>query len=482
MHSHELRSDERPVADQLLVDIANYVVDYYLSSSEAFETSRYVLLDAIACALMALRFPECAKLAGPIIPGATMAGGARVIGTHYELDPAQAAFAIGTQIHWLEFNDVFIGTEAVHPSDNLGAMLAVADWRSRKAQREGGKPTTIRELLTATIKAHEIHGCLAMENDFGRLGLDHSILARVASAAAATALLGGSKEDIVAAVSNAWVDGGTLRTFRHAPNSGPRKGWAAGDACRRAVIHALAALDGEPGSPTALSAPTWGVSDALLAGRGLELARSFGSHVVENVVLRLANPGEVHGQTAVECAIALHAEVVGRVDRIARIVIETQQAALREIDRAGTLAAPADRDHSLQFMVAVSLLTGRLSSTDYEGQDALAPRIDELRAKMEVRENPAFTRDYLDPDKRAIGNAVQVFFDDGTATARISIDCPLGHRERRVEGLPRLLEKFERAVAGHLPRRRSKRVLDLVNDVMQFENTAVHEVIDLLAP
>lgn len=481
MGSQDLRSAESPAPDQPLVDIANYVADYYLSSSEAFETARYVLLDSVACALMALRFPECAKLAGPIVPGATMTGGARVLGTHRELDPAQAAFAIGTQIAWLGFNDAFIGDELVHPSDNLGAILAVADWSSRKAQREGGKPVTIRQVLTSAIKAHEIQGCHALKNDLERAGLDHSILVRVASAAVTTAMLGGGKDDIVAAVSNAWADGGTLRVCRHAPNVGPRRGWAAGDACRRAVIHALAALDGEPGCPTVLSAPTWGFADALLGGRSFEFGRSFGSHVVENVVFRLAHPGEVHAQTAVEAALVLHPEVAGRVDRIARVVVETQAAGLRILDRSGPLATAAERDHCLQYMVAVPLLHGRLSAADYEEPVAADPRLAALCAKTEVREDPAFTRDYLDPGKRTIGNAVQVFFDDGQSTSRIAIHSPAGHRERRVEGIPRLMEKFERAVCGHLARRRAERVLGLVNDVMRFENTPVQEFLDQLA-
>lgn len=482
MDFHAPRSAARPEPDQLLVDIANYVADYYLSSSEAFEIARYMLLDSIACALMALRFPECAKLVGPIVPGATMAGGARVPGTHHELDPAQAAFAIGTQIRWLDLNDAWIGAEPSHPSDNLGAILALGDWLSRRSLRAGGKPITIRQLLTWAIKAHEIHGCHASKNDFGRTGFDHVVLVRIASAAVGTAMLGGSKEDIVAAVSNAWVDGGPLRTYREAPNTGSRQGWAAGDACRRAVIHALNALDGETGCPTALSAPGVGVSDALLGGRPLKFERGFGSQVIENIVFRPAYPGEIHAQTAVECALALHPEVAGRIDRVERIVIETQKAGLERLARSGPLATRADRSHCLAYLVAVPLVLGRLSAYDFEDEIAADPRIDELRTKTEVRENPEFTRDYLDPERRLIGNAVQVHFDDGSSTARIAIDTPIGHRERRLEAVPMLIRKFESAVAGHFPRRRVDRILDLVNDVMRFENTPVHEFVDLLVP
>lgn len=482
MGSHDLRSAEHPAPDQPLVDIANYVADYYLSSSEAFETARYVLLDSVACALLALRFPECVKMLGPIVPGATMAGGARVPGTHHELDPAQAAFAIGTQIRWLEFNDAFIGAEPGHPSDNLGAILAVGDWLSRKAQREGGKPVTIRQVLAWAIKAHEIQGCYASRNPFARLGLDHVVLVRVASTAVATAMLGGSKDDIAAAVSNAWIDGATLRIYRDASGAGARKGWAAGDACRRAVVHAFNALAGERGCPTVLSEPTSGFLAAVFGGRTFEFERSFGSHVIENVVFRPAAPGEVHGQTAVECALALHPEVAGRADAIDRIVVETQGAALRSIDRTGPLADPAARDHSLQYMVAVALLRGRLTAPDFLDDVADDQRIDELCAKVSVRENPEFTRDYLDPERRWLGNAVQVHFADGTATARIVIERPVGHRERRLEGVPILMRKFASAVAGHFPSRRTDRILALVNDVMRFENTPVHEFVDLLVP
>jgi 2-methylcitrate dehydratase len=482
MDSQDLPSTANPDYDQALVDIANYVADYHLSSSEAYETARYVLLDSVACALMAQRFPECAKLTGPIVPGATMAGGARVIGTHHELDPAQAAFAIGTQVRWLDFNDVWLAADCGHPSDSLGTILALGDWLSRRAERTGGKPLTIRQLLTCTIKAHEIHGCYALGNSFARVGLDQTVLVRIASTAVATSMLGGSKADIASAVSSAWLDGGPLRAFRHTPNTGSRQWWAAGDACRRAVVHALDALRGETGCAAALTAPTWGFHDAANRGQALELAQNFGSHVIENVQFRVLHPGDFHGQSAIECAVALHPAVAGRFDRIARIAVETQDAGARNLDRPCGRANPAERGHCLQYMVAVPLLLGRLGAEEFGDETAADPRIDAACAKVEIRENPAFTRDYQHPEKRYAGSGVQVFFDDGTATDRIIVECPIGHRDRRVEALPLLNRKFELAVLAHCPRRRAERVFGLVNDVMRFEATAIHEFMDLLVP
>jgi 2-methylcitrate dehydratase len=468
--------------DQPLVDIANYVADYYLSSSEAYETARYVLLDSVACALRSLRFPECANLLGPIVPGAGMAGGARVPGTGHELDPAQAAFAIGTQIGWLEFNDTWLAAECGHPSENLGTILAVGDWLSRRAQRTGGKPLTIRELLTFTIKAHEIHGCYALRSSFARVGIDQTILVRIASTAVATAMLGGSKEDIAAAVSNAWLDGGPLRAFRHGPQAGSRRGWAAGDACRRAVLHALDALRGETGYPAALSAPTFGFHDAVNGGQPLELARGFGSHVIENVMFRVAHPGAFLGQAAIECTLALHPRVSGRLDRISKIVVEAPEAAAGLLDRADAVGDRAARSHCLRYLVAVPLVLGRLRADDFEDDVAADPRVAALQSKVEVRAHPGLTAEHQHPDRRYAGGALQVIFDDGTATERILVERPLGHRERRVEAIPLLIRKFEQAVRAHCPRRRADQILALVHDVMRFENSPVHEFLDLLAP
>jgi 2-methylcitrate dehydratase len=479
MSQQDLRSAQRPEPDQAMVDIANYVTDYYIGSSEAYTTARYMLLDSLACAMLAMRHPECVKHLGPIVPGAGLPGGARVPGTSFELDPVQAAYNIGVQVRWLDFNDTWLAAEWGHPSDNLGAILAVADYLSRKAEREHGKPVTVRDVLTAAIKAHEIQGTYAQLNSFNRVGLDHVLLVRLASTAVTTHLLGGGKEEIVNAVSNSWLDGGALRAYRHAPNAGPRKGWAAGDACRRAVTHALNAVKGVVGYPSALTAKTWGFYDVLFGGKSFDFDRPFGSYVMENVLFKISHPAEFHGQTAVECAMQLHPKVAGRLDQVERIVIETQEAALRIIDKTGPLANPADRDHCLQYMVAVPLLHGRLGAEDYSDAVAADPRIDALRAKMEVREDPAFTREYSDPEKRTIGNAVEVFFKDGSSTGKVSVDVPIGHRERRGEGIPALLQKFESAARGQLPSRKVEQILALTGDTSRFEATPIHRFVDL---
>ena len=481
MSSHDIRSAVRPDPDAPMLDIASYVADYRIDSVEAFDTARYMLLDSLACAMLAMKFPECVKHLGPLVPGAVLPGGARVPGTAWELDPVQAAYNIGVLVRWLDFNDTWLAAEWGHPSDNLGAILAVADYLSRKAVREGGTPLTVRDVLGHAIKAHEIQGCYALKNSFNRVGLDHVILVRLASTAVATAMLGGSKNDIVNAVSHSWIDNGALRTYRHAPNTGPRKSWAAGDACRRAVTHALNAVKGCVGYPSALSAKTWGFYDVAFKGKPFEFERPFGSYVMENVLFKISFPAEFHAQTAVECAMKLHPEVAARIDDIEKIVIETQEAGVRIIDKTGPLANYADRDHCIQYMVAVPLIFGRLTAGDYADAVAADPRIDSLRARMEVRENPAFTKDYFDPDKRYIGNAVQVFFRDGTKTARVAIDYPIGHRKRRAEGIPVLLAKFADALAGHLPARQVERILAVAAEPSRLDRTPIHEFVGLFA-
>ena len=480
MSTHDTRSAKRPEPDQPLVDIADYVIDYAIDSAEAYDTARYVLLDSLGTALMAMRFPECVKHLGPVVPDATLPGGARVPGTSHELDPVQAAFAIGTQIRWLDFNDTWLAAEWGHPSDNLGAILAVADYLSRKAEREGGEPLTVRDVLTWAIKAHEIQGCYALKNSFNRVGQDHVILVRLASTAVATAMLGGDKEQVVTALSHSWIDNGALRTYRHAPNTGPRKSWAAGDACRRAVIHAINAVDrGVVGYPSALSAPTWGYYDVAFGGKAFEFERPFGSYVMENVLFKISFPAEFHAQTAVECAMQLHEQVAGRLEQIDKVVIETQEAGRRIIDKTGPLANYADRDHCIQYMVAVPLIFGRLTAEDYGDAVAADPRIDTLRDKTVVSENPQFTRDYFDPDKRYIGNAVQVFFKDGSSTERVCVDYPIGHRKRRAEGIPLLLKKFDAAMRGHLPAHKARVVLEQVADPAAFDSMPVQRFMEL---
>jgi 2-methylcitrate dehydratase len=453
MTAVDVKSAERPAPDAVLVAIADYVSNFRIDSETAYQTAYYCLLDTLACGLQALKYPACTRLLGPVVPGATLSGGARVPGTPYELDPINAAFNIGAMIRWLDFNDTWLAAEWGHPSDNLGAILAVVDYLSRN-----GRPHTVRDLLTGMIKAHEIQGVLALENSFNRVGLDHVLLVRVASTAVATALLGGTRQQILNAVSNAWVDGGALRTYRHAPNTGSRKSWAAGDATSRAVRHALLALKGEMGYPSALTARTWGFEDALYRGGTIRLPQPLGSYVMENVLFKISFPAEFHAQTAVEAAMSLHREVRERLDAIERIVIETQEPGVRIIDKTGPLANPADRDHCIQYMVAIPLLFGRLTAQDYEDEVAHDPRIDALRAKMEVRENPTFTQEYYAPDKRYIGNAVQLFFRDGSMSRRVQVDLPIGHRERRVEGIPMLVKKFLASIDGHFPSRHAERL------------------------
>ena len=479
MSGHDVRSARRPDPDPLLVQIASYARDARIDSTLAYETARYCLMDTLACGLQALQYPACTRLLGPVVPGATLAGGARVPGLDYELEPVQAAFNIGAMVRWLDFNDTWLAAEWGHPSDNLGAILAVADYLARRAPRASAEPR-VRDVLTAMIKAHEIQGVLALENSFNRVGLDHVLLVRVASTAVATAMLGGSGAQVVNAVSNAWIDGGALRTYRHAPNTGSRKSWAAGDATARAVRLALIALTDEMGYPSALSAPTWGFQDVLFKGRPLVAAQPFGSYVMENVLFKISYPAEFHAQTAVECALQLHPLVRDRLAEVERVEIETQEPGVRIIDKTGPLANPADRDHCLQYMIAVPLIFGRLGATDYEDAVARDPRLDALRARMVVRENTTFTAEYYERDKRYIGNAVQVHFHDGTATPRVQVDYPIGHRRRRAEGMPLLVRKFEDSVRAHYAAEQAQRIIACFAEPRQLETLRVDELMDLL--
>jgi 2-methylcitrate dehydratase len=432
--------------------------------------------------MLAMKFPDLRQASRPRGSGATLPGGARVPGTNLELDPVQGRrFAIGTQIRWLDFNDTWLAAEWGHPSDNLGTILAVGDYLSRKAEREGGQPLTVRDALTWAIKAHEIQGCYALKNSFNRVGLDHVILVRLASTAVATAMLGGGRDEIITAVSHSWIDNGALRTYRHAPNTGPRKSWAAGDACRRAVTHALNAVDKRVvGYPSALSAKTWGFYDVAFKGKAFEFERPFGSYVMENVLFKISFPAEFHAQTACEAAMKLHPQVAARIDQIERIEIETQEAGVRIIDKTGPLANYADRDHCIQYMVAVPLIFGRSRPAT---TTMTSPRI---RASMRcarrwtVKENPQFTKDYFDPDKRYIGNSVQVFFADGSKTEKVSIDFPIGHRKRRVEGIPVLLRKFEAALLGHLAGNKVTSILDACRDPQRAGGNAAAQVLGLV--
>ena len=473
------RSNIRPQPDEVLQKIADYVLDYNITSEEAFQTARFDLMDTLSCGLQALAYPACTKLLGPVVPGTVVPNGARVPGTAYVLDPVTAAFNIGAIIRWLDFNDTWLAAEWGHPSDNLGGILAVADWLSRTAVSQGKKPLTMQAVLTAMIKAHEIQGVLALENSFNRVGLDHVILVKVASTAVVTAMLGGSREQVINALSNAWIDGQALRTYRHAPNTGSRKSWAAGDATSRAVKLALMALQGEMGYPSALTAPGWGFYDVLFKGKPFILNQDFGSYVMENVLFKISFPAEFHAQTAVEAAFQLHDQVKGRLDDVEKIVITSHESAIRIIDKQGPLHNPADRDHCIQYMTAVGLIFGELTAEHYENRIANDVRIDNLREKMAVVENKQYSLDYLDPEKRSITNAVQVFFKDGTSTNNVVVEYPVGHRRRRAEGLPLLLRKFEGSLQNHFPSGQAQAILDICNNHQKLLTTPVNEIMDL---
>jgi 2-methylcitrate dehydratase len=469
----------RPEPDQVLVDIADYIMQYRITSGDALETARYSLMDALGCAMLALEFPECSKLLGPIVPGTVVPNGARVPGTQYRLDPVKAAFDIGCLIRWLDFNDTWLAAEWGHPSDNLGGILAAADYLSRRNIAEGKEPLTMGEVLTSLVMAYEIQGCLALENSFNRVGLDHVLLVKVASTAVVTRLLGGSREQIIDALSQAWVDGQSLRTYRHAPNTGSRKSWAAGDATSRGVRLALMTLQGEMGYPGALSARAWGFYDVSFRGKPFRFQRPYGSYVMENVLFKIAYPAEFHAQTAVEAAVKLHPQVRDRLSEIERVVITTHESAIRIISKTGKLHNPADRDHCLQYMTAISLIFGTLTAAHYQEAAAADPRIDRVRDRMEVVEEPRYSREYLEPDKRSIANAVQVFFSDGTVSERVEVEYPLGHRRRRSEGIPLLLRKFRENLATRFPEAQVQRIFDRCQDQQRLEHTPVNEFIEL---
>ncbi|HUN83244.1 MAG TPA: bifunctional 2-methylcitrate dehydratase/aconitate hydratase [Terracidiphilus sp.] len=478
-------SNERPAPDKVMAEISDYALGYEIGSDLAYETARYCLMDTLGCGLEALEYPACTKLLGPIVPGTVVPHGARVPGTRFELDPVQAAFNIGAMIRWLDYNDTWLAAEWGHPSDNLGGILATADWLCRTPRAEGGAALTMRDVLTAMIKAHEIQGCLALENSFNKVGLDHVVLVKVASTAVVCRLLGLSREQTINAISLAWVDGQSLRTYRHAPNTGSRKSWAAGDATSRAVRLALMAKAGEMGYPSALTAKTWGFYDVSFGGQEFKFQRPYGSYVMENVLFKISYPAEFHAQTAVEAAMTLHRRMkeMGKpADEIRRITIRTHEACLRIIDKKGPLANPADRDHCVQYMIAIPLLFGRLTAADYEDDVAanpkFGPRIDALRAKVECVEDPQFTRDYHDQEKRSIANALRVELSDD-AVIEETVEYPIGHRRRREEGLPLLVEKFKTNLRRRFPEERQQRILEASLNREKLEAMPVNEYVDL---
>ena len=478
--SNNVEINARPEPDQVLVDIADYICDYEINSTEAYDTARNCLMDTLGCGLLALRFPECTKLLGPLVEGTVVPNGARVPGTQFRLDPVKAAWDIGCIVRWLDYNDTWLAAEWGHPSDNLGAILAVADFLSQQNVAAGKPPLTMHDVLTAMIKAHEIQGVLALENSFNRVGLCHVLLVRVASTAVATQMMGGTREQIIDALSQAWLDGSSLRTYRHSPNAGPRKSWAAGDATSRAVRLADFTMRGEIGYPSVLTAPTWGFYDVSFNGKTFKFTSSYGSYVMENILFKISFPAEFHSQTAAEASVQLHPEVKDRLSEIEKIVIHTHKSAIRIISKSGPLNNPADRDHCLQYMTAVPLAFGNLVAEDYEDSfHAANPIIDELREKMEIHENPTYSKEYLEPEKRSIANAMQVFFKDGSSTEQVEINYPVGHRRRREEGIPLLEEKFKANLATRFPAKRSAKIFDLCKDQKALEQTAVNDFMDL---
>ncbi|MEH6710795.1 MAG: bifunctional 2-methylcitrate dehydratase/aconitate hydratase [Paraglaciecola polaris] len=475
-----VESNIKPDYDRPIKDIALYVTDYVIENDHLYDTARYCLMDTLGCGFLALKYPECAKHLGPIVPGTIVPNGARVPGTQFVMDPIKAAFDIGCIIRWLDFNDTWLAAEWGHPSDNMGGILAVADYVSRQRIANGYNPLSMKDVLTAMIKAHEIQGVLALDNSFNRVGLDHVILVKIASTAVVTQMLGGTYEDIMDALSQALVDGQSLRTYRHTPNAGSRKSWAAGDATSRAVRLAMITMSGEMGYPSVLSAKTWGFYEVLFTSKAFTLQRPYGEYVMDNVLFKISFPAEFHAQTAVECAVKLHTQAINRLVDIERIELTTHESAIRIISKQGVLHNPADRDHCLQYMVAIGLLFGALNADHYEDDVASDKRIDTLREKMRVTEDKRYSQEYLDPNKRSIANAVQIFFNDGSSTEKVEVEYPLGHKFRRDEGIPSLQAKFARNVKTRFPNKHAMTIVSLCNNKAKLEKLAVNEFMDLL--
>ena len=477
--SGNVETNVRPQPDDVLVKIADYVLDKNIESSEAYNTARYCLMDTLGCGLLALTFPDCKNLLGPYVEGTSVPNGVRVPGTKYVLDPVKGAWDIGAIIRWLDFNDTWLAAEWGHPSDNLGGILATADYLSQKNIAEGKDPLCMKDVLTGMVKAHEIQGVLALENSFNRVGLDHVVLVKVASTAVIASMLGLDKDQTIDALSQAWVDGQSLRTYRHAPNAGPRKSWAAGDATSRALQLVLLTQKGQIGYPSVLTAPTWGFYDVQFKGNSFSLPREFDSYVMENVLFKISFPAEFHAQTAVEAAVTLHPEIKDKLEEIERIQISTHESAIRIISKEGALNNPADRDHCLQYMTAIGLLKGDLVAEDYEDDVASDPRVDQLREKMVIEEDERYTKEYLESDKRSIANAIQIFFQDGSSTDKIEVEYPIGHRRRREQGIPLLVEKFERNLATQFSDERCDAIQSLCSNQEDLESTSVIDFMEL---
>ena len=478
--SGNVETNVRPNPDDVLVKIADYVLDKQIESEEAYKTARYCLMDTLGCGLLALTFPDCVKLLGPYVEGTEVPGGVRVPGTKHVLDPVKGAWDIGAIIRWLDFNDTWLAAEWGHPSDNLGGILATADYLSQKNISEGKDPLSMKDVLTYMIKAHEIQGILALENSFNRVGLDHVVLVKIASTAVISAMLGLNKEQTIDALSQAWVDGQSLRTYRHAPNAGPRKSWAAGDATSRALQLVLLTQKGQIGYPSVLTAPTWGFYDVQFKGEQFSLPREFSSYVMENVLFKISFPAEFHAQTSVEAAVILHEEIKDRIDEIETVEITTHESAIRIISKEGALNNPADRDHCIQYMTAIGLLKGDLVAEDYEDDVASDPRIDELRGKMVIQEDERYTKEYLEEDKRSIANAIVIHFKDGSSTEKVEVEYPIGHRRRREQGIPLLIEKFKANLSTQFSENRTKEILSLCEDQSTLENSSVIDFMNLM--
>ena len=478
--SGNVETNVRPNPDDVLVKIADYVLDKQIESEEAYNTARYCLMDTLGCGLLALTFPDCVKLLGPYVEGTKVPGGVRVPGTKHVLDPVKGAWDIGAIIRWLDFNDTWLAAEWGHPSDNLGGILATADYLSQKSISEGKDPLLMKDVLTYMIKAHEIQGILALENSFNRVGLDHVVLVKVASTAVISAMLGLNKEQTIDALSQAWVDGQSLRTYRHAPNAGPRKSWAAGDATSRALQLVLFTQKGQIGYPSVLTTPTWGFYDVQFKGEQFSLPREFSSYVMENILFKISFPAEFHAQTSVEAAVILHEEIKDKIDEIETVEITTHESAIRIISKEGTLNNPADRDHCIQYMTAIGLLKGDLVAEDYEEDVASDPRIDELRSKMVIKEDERYTKEYLEEDKRSIANAIMIHFKDGSSTKKVEVEYPIGHRRRREQGIPLLIEKFKTNLNTQFSENRTKEILSLCEDQSTLENSSVIDFMNLM--
>ena len=478
--SGNVETNVRPNPDDVLVKIADYVLDKQIESEEAYKTARYCLMDTLGCGLLALTFPDCVKLLGPYVEGTEVPGGVRVPGTKHVLDPVKGAWDIGAIIRWLDFNDTWLAAEWGHPSDNLGGILATADYLSQKNISEGKDPLSMKDVLTYMIKAHEIQGILALENSFNRVGLDHVVLVKIASTAVISAMLGLNKEQTIDALSQAWVDGQSLRTYRHAPNAGPRKSWAAGDATSRALQLVLLTQKGQIGYPSVLTAPTWGFYDVQFKGEQFSLPREFSSYVMENVLFKISFPAEFHAQTSVEAAVILHEEIKDRIDEIETVEITTHESAIRIISKEGALNNPADRDHCIQYMTAIGLLKGDLVAEDYEDDVASDSRIDELRSKMVIKEDERYTKEYLEEDKRSIANAIVIHFKDGSSTEKVEVEYPIGHRRRREQGIPLLIEKFKANLSTQFSENRTKEILSLCEDQSTLENSSVIDFMNLM--